>query len=278
MSPGRDLSGKGLAVMLGSGLGEVCAGWPVSNEVPFESIPGLSAGCVDGHEGVIRTCNVGGRSGLFIVGRKHGYEGNDRPVRALVDHIAGLGVTHLLLTSASGSLTRSIRPGEIGIAEDLVDFQFRSPASPIPLRTHVTGGAGREAFSEPSRPLWGERPAAGRLGGLDPAFAALVRRAAGAAGVSLHRGVMASMMGPTYETPSEVAMLQIAGAHFVTMSAAPEIEFAASRGVAVAALAIITNYATGISSDNLAHKDVLRRGGEAAGRVRALIEQLIILK
>lgn len=265
--------------MLGSGLGSVCRGWRTIREVPFETIPGLSAERVAGHEGVLRTCEVRGRTGVIVVGRKHGYEGNDRPVRALVDYIAGLGVTHLLLTSAAGSLTRSVRPGEIGIVEDLIDLQFRPPIASVPAHGKMTGGRPQPAgFPDRSLTLRCERPALGRCRVLDPSFARLVRRAAGAAGVPLQRGVLASMMGPTYETPAEVAMLKAAGAHFVTMSAAPEIEFAASRGVAVAAIAIITNYATGISSSRLTHEEVLESGSAAAGSVRLLIEQLITLQ
>lgn len=262
--------------MLGSGLGSVCSGWTVIRETPFDAIPGLSAEHVPGHEGVIKTCEIGGRTGLCVVGRKHWYEGSDRPVRALIDHIAGLGVSRLLLTSASGSLTRSIRPGEIGLAEDLIDLQFRPPAAPARKRAAPAPAAA--AVPAPSSPVFGERPVVGMRAGLDPRFGNLVRRAAAAAGTTVRRGVMAAMMGPTYETPAEVGMLQAAGADFVTMSAAPEIEFAAARGMAVAALAVITNYATGISPARLTHEEVLLTGRAAAGQLRALIEQLVALK
>lgn len=275
----REAAGPGggrLAVMLGSGLGGVCGGWPVTGEVPFDDIPGLGVGHVAGHAGVVRTCTVSERTGLFIMGRKHRYEGSARAIRALIDYVASRGVANLLLTSAAGSLSRAIGPGALCLADDILDMQFRPPDTPRRDSTSAPGTSGKAASTGQVNRLHGERPVEQHRAGLDRNLGRQVRRAADAAGIALSRGTLASMMGPTYETAAEVAMLQFAGAHCVTMSAAPEIEYAASAGMAVAALAVITNYATSISSERLSHEEVLRAGDAAAGGIRALIEQLIL--
>lgn len=253
--------GNGLAVVLGSGLGSVCAGWPPKAEIPFERIPGMGFGGVDGHEGVLRTCDVDGRECFFAVGRRHYYEGGEEPVRALIEHLAGLGASRLLLTSAAGSLTPAIRPGDIAVADGLLDLQFRGFSRPAEL----SGSAEQELSRPGARPL------------LDPDFTGLVRRAASLASIPVERGIMAAMHGPTYETPAEVRMLQEMGARFATMSAAPELAHAAGRGIPAAALAIITNYATGVSSAPLSHDEVLKAGESAAAQVRSIIRQFVVI-
>jgi purine-nucleoside phosphorylase len=281
--PKRSRHEETLAVVLGSGLGSVCAGWPATGEVPFGSIPGIGSDRIAGHEGVLRTCGVEGRTCIFAVGRKHYYEGGDGPVRAIIGHLAGLGVTRLLLTSAAGSLSASFRPGEIAVADGLLDLQFRglprsggpsAPPAPVPPETGGEEDAGGISRASPSdRP-----PRRGARLLPDPALTGLVRRAGSAAGIPLGRGVMAAMHGPTYETPAEIRALREMGAHFVTMSAAPEIEHAAELGIAAAVLVIITNYATGPSSAPLSHGEVLKAGESAVSQVRSIIRQLIIIK
>jgi purine-nucleoside phosphorylase len=279
ITPHLDLRGADTAVILGSGLGDVCGDWPSTGECSFDEVPGLSSARIAGHEGVVRKCLVAGKQCLFVMGRKHCYEGGVGQVSALIDFISGLGAGRLLLTSAAGSLTRSIRPGEIGIAEDLLDLQFCSYAVPPVVRRCPDGSrAGEAPVDTFSDRLYRERPHLGGPYGVDRPFTDLVEQAAGTAGITLRRGVIASMAGPTYETPAEVALLRKIGVHFVTMSAAPEMRFAVERGMSVAALAIVTNYATGISGVKLAHDEVLEIGARAAGSVRAIVRQLIELQ
>lgn len=64
-------------------------------------------------------------------------------------------------------------------------------------------------------------------------------------GVILNQGVLASVPGPSYETPAEVRALQILGADAVSMSTVPEAIMARYLGLDVAGLSFLSNKAAG---------------------------------
>jgi purine-nucleoside phosphorylase len=242
--------------MLGSGLGEVAAGYETMAAVAFDAVPGLSRTEVPGHAGEIRLCHVGPTPCLFIRGRKHLYEGRTGEITSLVSYIASAGVEELVVMSAAGSLLSTLRPGEFVLVQRILDVQHRRPAP----------ASRAPGFSRPgSRPLE-----------LDPALSERLERAAMACGVALVRGTLASCAGPTFETPAEVYALQQAGAAVASMSAAPEVATAASLGIRVACLGLVTNWVTGLSRGRLDHQHVLDAGRPATGALRRVLSQFVV--
>jgi purine-nucleoside phosphorylase len=82
--------------------------------------------------------------------------------------------------------------------------------------------------------------------------------------------VYAGLLGPSYETPAEIRMLQRLGADAVGMSTVPEVIVARVRGIRCLGFSTITNLATGISPAALSHQEVLevgRRVGQALGTI-----------
>jgi purine-nucleoside phosphorylase len=77
-----------------------------------------------------------------------------------------------------------------------------------------------------------------------------------AAGIPLRAGVYAALLGPSYETPSEVKMIRGLGAQAVGMSTALEVIALRHMGVRVSALSCITNLAAGIAKGELNHAEV----------------------
>ena len=75
-------------------------------------------------------------------------------------------------------------------------------------------------------------------------------------GIAIREGVYAGLLGPTYETPAEVRMLQKLGAQAVGMSTVHEVIALRHMGIRVGALSCITNQAAGISPHALDHKEV----------------------
>ena len=76
--------------------------------------------------------------------------------------------------------------------------------------------------------------------------------------------------GPSFETPAEVKMAKVLGADLVGMSTVPEAILARRLGLRVAALSLITNFATGIGGGNPSHgetKDVALGGSLALKRL-----------
>ena len=81
---------------------------------------------------------------------------------------------------------------------------------------------------------------------------------------ALHEGVYAGLLGPQYETPAEVRMLQKLGADAVGMSTVLETIQARALGLEVAGFSCLTNLAAGISTTKLSHDEVLETGKNAA--------------
>ena len=86
-------------------------------------------------------------------------------------------------------------------------------------------------------------------------------------GEPLHEGVYAWMLGPQFETPAEIRMLQRLGADAVGMSTVPETIIARHAGLKVLALSPITNMGCGLAAEALSHGQTLSvaaQAGEAA--------------
>ena len=227
------------AVVLGSGLGGVTAGFEVVASVPYAEVPGLPPPTVAGHSGRLSVGTWAGVPAVVCSGRVHFYEGHpwDRVTR-LVELVADLGVRTLLLTNAAGGIRRDLNPGDLmAITGHLKllgpaawqDFTVRSPYSP-------------------------------RLRELDP---------------MLPTGVYAALTGPCYETPAEIRALAAAGADAVGMSTAVEAEAAAARGLEVVGVSTITNKAAGLGDRPLSHGEVEQTAKLAVGRLAGLVGRLL---
>ena len=281
------IKGAALGVLLGSGLASVTDGFPAESILPFDEIEGLTPPSVAGHKGELRRCVVSDRPCLFICGRKHYYEGHAEEIPALMRYLHGAGLRQLVLTSAAGSLLKSVFPGELVLITDVIDVQFRSPAmepagrcdverTPPDLRAARAANApsaGRPRETGPTSPI-GRPSSPGRLA-IDEAMSRGLWKAASDTRLGLGRGAAVSCAGPVYETPAEIRALQETGAAVVTMSGTPEIEIANALGIRVAMVAVVTNWAAGISNARLRHEDVLGVARSAAARLRQLIVRFV---
>ena len=90
-------------------------------------------------------------------------------------------------------------------------------------------------------------------------------------GIGLKTGVYAGLLGPQYETPSEVRMLRGLGADLVGMSTVPEAIVARHMGARVLGMSCVSNLAAGMSGQPLSHEEVT----ETANRVRSTFIKLL---
>ena len=184
----------------------------------------------------------------------------------MVRLFAALGARALLLTNAAGGITPRMAPGTLMLIEDQVNLQWRAPSRAVgrdPLGTNAPGRpVGPRGLG--SRPVY------------SPELLAKAAHAATVAGVRAERGVLGAMLGPSYETPSEIALLERMGADAVCMSTAAEASLAASIGLPVAGISCVTNWAAGRSRGRLTHADVTAQVAGAAIPLRALLERLIL--
>ncbi len=245
-----------MMVVLGSGLGGLGSALQESLEVPFSKIPGLPEAGVAGHQGSFRAGLLKGRRVLLQAGRFHLYEGHPPGVVATPVRVASqLGIERLILTNAAGGINRRFRPGSIMLIDDHLNFMWSSPLSG-PVQD------GEERFPDMSTPY-------------DPAYQRLALEVAVEQEMELERGIYAGVLGPNYETPTEIRMLETLGADAVGMSTVPEVIVARAQGMRVLAFSLITNHAAGISPTPLSHEDVLAAGREAGPRLESLIRKVV---
>lgn len=247
-----------LAVVAGSGMGAVADGFVVKQSVSFADITGVGECTVEGHRGEVLLCEHHGVGVMLVMGRRHVYEGDPGAMRHLLRWVADRGVCDLVVASAAGSLSPRLGPGEFVVIHDTIDLQNRNQGA-VSL-----GPVSQRGPGAPTR--------------VHSALTRELEEAAWRAGVGCNRGTLACFPGPTYETPAEVELAQRTGAHVVTMSAAPEIAIGNECGMRVAALAAITNYATGIGERAPDHSDVLANAWHMSQQLALVVRQLVVNK
>jgi purine-nucleoside phosphorylase len=251
------------ALVLGSGLGVLAEGTAWEAEIPYRDLPGIPLSSVAGHAGRLLLGKWGGRPVAIAQGRAHLYEGfSAGVVTRMVRLLAGLGSKALILTNASGGIAARMAPGTLVLIEDQVNLQWRSP-----LRGSGDLGGGQAGFGERGltrRPVY------------DGELMAKAARAAAVAGVTLERGVLGVMLGPSYETPAEIEMLQRLGADVVCMSTGAESALASALGIPCVAISCVTNWAAGRSPVRLAHADVTSAVARVAPSLKSMLERLVV--
>ena len=247
----------GLAVILGSGLGDVAASLTDAVTVPYAQLPNWPTSTVVGHPGRLVIGGCGARRVAALAGRVHAYEGHPLGAVAFATRVmARLGVTQIVLTNAAGGVNNSFSPGTLMIIDDHLNLLGANPlAGPHDDRLGPRFPDMSEVYSARLRRIADE--------------------AATATGLSVAHGVYAAVPGPSYETPAEIRYLRAIGADAVGMSTVPEALVARQMGLDVLGLSCITNMAAGVRSTPLSHDDVLETMRAMRATCLTLLEEII---
>jgi purine-nucleoside phosphorylase len=244
-----------LAVVLGSGLGCLADHVEGAVCVDYCDIPGFSHVQIEGHAGRLVAGRFQGWRILLFQGRYHLYQGFDARQVVLPVRIANaLGCRRLLLTNASGGINSAYNPGDFMLIEDHINLLGDNPLRGEPRHPFV------DLSQLYQQVLYGP-----------------LRDWARQQGIALHRGVLAALMGPSYETPAEIRMLQRLEVDAVSMSTVPEAIMGKYLGMEVVGLSLISNIAAGLSSRPFDHQDVLRIGAQGAADFLRLVRRLVCL-
>ena len=81
--------------------------------------------------------------------------------------------------------------------------------------------------------------------------------------------------GPRFETPAEIKMFKMLGGDLVGMTGVPEVTLAREREMCYASICIVSNYASGISQNNLTIDEVFEMMGEKEVELLELIYNFI---
>lgn len=246
-----------VAVVLGSGLGGFTEALSGATTVPYSEIPHFPRTNVAGHAGRVVLGQVGQVRTLAFQGRFHYYEGFPMDIVAFPMRVLKLlRVPTVILTCAAGGLDARFRAARLMLIQDHINMMGLNP-----LR-----GDHDERFGV----RFPDMTHAYDLGVIQAIEAAAARSK-----VSVRRGIYAALAGPSYETPSEIKMLQTLGVNAVGMSTVPEAIVAHQMGIKVGAIATITNLAAGLSHENLSHDDVQKEAEKIVEDLSRLLQVAI---
>lgn len=77
--------------------------------------------------------------------------------------------------------------------------------------------------------------------------------------------------GPRFETRAEIKSFSVLGADVVGMTNVPEVVLAREKGICYSAIAMVTNYAAGISRIPLTHREVIENMNQMSNNLKILL-------
>ena len=104
----------------------------MTENVPFEDLPGVGSCTVEGRNGTVLMGKhpVTGESLAVVLGRRHLYEGGEASMKALIRFLDSTGVGEIVSLSAAGGVHRGIEPGELIVIQEIIDLQNHSRLYP----------------------------------------------------------------------------------------------------------------------------------------------------
>lgn len=246
-----------MAIVLGSGLGDLADSIENAVAVDYHDIPHFPVSTVPGHKGRLVAGTLEGRRVVCMQGRFHYYEGWSLqecvyPVQAF--NVMGIG--KLFLTNAAGCVNTSWQPGDLMIITDHIKLMGDSP-----LRGQNPDELGPRFFDMSS--VWDAQAR-------ETALAAAQKCA-----VNVRQGVYMLFGGPQFETPAEVRLARILGADAVGMSTVPEAIAASHMGMKTLGISCLTNMGAGILDQKLNHEEVLETGERVKASFTALVREIV---
>lgn len=242
-----------LGLILGSGLGHLARAVE-GVSIPYADLQGFPHIGVSGHNPNLVIGNLEGVRVAVFGAREHYYEnGNSAAMRPALELLRELGGEMLIATNAAGSLRPDIRPGDLMLLSDHLNFSGLNP---------LIGEKTDARFV----PMTTAHDADLRAG---------LRDAAKAVDIPLPEGVYAWYSGPSFETPAEIRAIKILGGDAVGMSTVPEVILARFLGLRVAAISTITNMAAGMSDEQISHEHTKAMAPLGAVKLESILRQFL---
>jgi purine-nucleoside phosphorylase len=246
-----------IGLVLGSGLGSFADSLTEPSRIPFHEIPSFSRSTAIGHAGQLVIGKAGAVPVAVMQGRVHLYEGYSPQQVAFPVRVFGrMGIRSIILTNAAGGINLTYKQGALVLISDHINLQGNNPLA--------GANDGRFGVRFPDM-----------THAYDKTYRAAAREEARTLGMTLHEGVYAALLGPSYETPAEIRYLRTIGADLVGMSTVFEVIAARHMGIKVLAISCVTNMAAGILDKALSHQEVMETGERVKTSFEALLRAVL---
>jgi purine-nucleoside phosphorylase len=241
-----------VALILGSGLGCLAERIDAHASVSYGDIPHFRQSGAPGHAGRLIFGTLAGQQVVCMQGRLHGYEGNSAedivfPLRVM----HALGARTLVVTNAAGGINTAFGVGDVMLISDHINLTGTNPLT-------LSADEGPHAFVDMSYAY-------------TSALRTAALEAAESCGIVLRQGIYLGVRGPSFETPAEIRAFRAWGADAVGMSTVFEVIVAASLGMEVLGLSLITNMAAGVLDGPITGEEVLETSKVAARTLETLV-------
>lgn len=224
------------AIVLARSMGGFADHLTAAVDVKFSDLPGLSASA-GADDARIVIGQAGSARVAIICGALRFHECGDANVmRPLFEIMKLLGAASVVLTGAAGSARHEIKPGAIVTIRDHINFTGINP---------LLSQNDPERYVDLSR-------------GYDSELRERFHVAANEIGRKVPQAVYFLMSGPSFETSAEVNAARTFGADIIGMSVVPEMLIARHLGLRVLAIAIVTNFAAGLSEEPISRDHIAR--------------------
>lgn len=246
-----------IALILGSGLGEMAEQIEESTVIEYKDIPNFPVSTVQGHKGRLVVGRMNGKAVAAMQGRFHFYEGyRMQEVVFPIWVFKALGVKSLIVTNAAGGINTSFKPGDLMVIKDHINFTNMNPL--IGPNLDDFGSRFPDMSEVYSRELIGK-----------------LEKSAEFLGLKLREGTYIFLTGPSYETPAEIRAFRTIGADAVGMSTVPEVVAAGHCGMSAVGISCITNMAAGVLNQPLNHQEVMDTADKVKADFSKLIKKLV---
>lgn len=169
--------------------------------------------------------------------------------RANIDALKNVGVTKIIATNSVGSMNPEMPPGSFVIPDDFLDFsQNRKKTFYEDKVVHVD-------VTQPYCPQ--------------------LRDVLAESGDVILGGTYVCTEGPRFETPAEIKMFKMLGGDLVGMTGVPEVTLAREREICYNSICIVSNYASGISDDELTIDEVFEMVSKMESELLEMIYNFI---
>lgn len=249
--------------MLGTGLGDTLTqlqarGLELVDTISYEDIAAFPHSSVVSHKGDLVFARFNELTLCIFQGRFHLYEGWSALDAAFPIYLGReLGASKLIISNAAGALNPDFSVGGLMVIEDHLNFTGHNPL--VGWQDESIGPMFPD-MSQAYSKIWAQR----------------AHVSAKAAGIVMHSGIYAGVLGPSLETSAERRWLRSCGGDAVGMSTVMEVIAAKQCGMDVLGISAITNVATGLEdqpADSI--ENVLAAAATAASKFAAILPGIL---